>query len=55
MNDIKISGKSYMNEVNLSIHILASLPEEYKITVNFLEDCVIETTAHVPLGICMLV
>ncbi len=37
----KNSWKTDMSGVDLIIHILAPLPEEYEISVRFLEDCFI--------------
>ena len=43
MNLVKIKGKSAMSEINLIVHILASLPESYKVPVSFLEDKLTDT------------
>ena len=40
-----------MTEVNLIIHILASLPEEYEVAVSFLEDWLMNLSAQALLGI----
>ncbi len=40
-----------MSEVDLIIHILASLPEYYKVSVNVIKDCFMDTRAHAQLGI----
>lgn len=37
MNKVKITGKTDMSEVDLIIHILANLPEEYEVAVSSLE------------------
>ena len=38
MNKVKITGKSESTDVNLSIHILSNLPEEYEAAVSKLEE-----------------
>ena len=38
MNLVEIKGKSAMSEIDLIVHILASLPESYEVPVSFLED-----------------
>ena len=38
MNKVKISGKTDMSEVDLIIHILSNLPEEYEVAVSELEE-----------------
>ena len=38
MNKIQIRGKTEMSEIDLIVHILASLPEEFKVAVSSLED-----------------
>jgi hypothetical protein len=38
MDKVKISGKTDMSDVNLIIHIIASVPEEYEVAVSDLED-----------------
>ncbi len=40
-----------MSEVDLIIHILASLSEEYEVTVSNLEDRLMELSPQMPLGI----
>ena len=42
MNKIQINGKSEMSEVDLIIHILSNLPEEYKVAVSELERKLID-------------
>ena len=37
MNKIQIRGKTTMSEVDLIIHILSNLPEEYEVAVSELE------------------
>ena len=38
MNKVKIPGKLDMSEVDLLIHIMASLPDDYEVAVSALED-----------------
>ena len=38
MNNVKIPGKTNMLEVDVVIHVMASLPEEYKVAVSILEE-----------------
>ena len=38
MDKVKISGKTDMSDVDLIIHIIASVPEEYEVAVSDLED-----------------
>ncbi len=40
-----------MREVDLIIHILASLLEKYKVAVSALEDCLINTTLSAQIDI----
>ncbi len=54
MNKVKIPDKNDMSKVDLIIHILTSLPEEYKVSVSTLEDCLMNTTTAVQLGINMV-
>ncbi len=51
MNNVQIPGKTDMSKVNLIIHILASLPEEYKVAVRALADRLMDTTEAAQLGI----
>ncbi len=50
----QVPGKTDMSKVDLIIHILASLPEEYKDAVSVLEDRFMDTTTHAQLGIKMV-
>ena len=54
INKVQIPGKTDMSKVDLIIHILASLPEEYKDAVSVLEDRFMDTTTHAQLGIKMV-
>ena len=45
MNKVKISGKTDMSEVDLIIHILSNLPEEYEVAVSELEEKLKNTAA----------
>ena len=38
MNKVKIAGKTDMSEVDLILHTISNLPEEYEVTVSSLED-----------------
>jgi hypothetical protein len=38
MDKVKISGKTDMSDVDLIIHIIASVPEKYEVVVSELED-----------------
>jgi len=49
MNKVKIPGKTNMSEVDLIIHILASLPEEYEHAVCSLEDRMMSKTEPLDL------
>ena len=40
-----------MSEVDLIIHILASLPEEYEVVISNLEDHLMKSLPQMPLGI----
>ena len=44
MNLVEIQGKSAMSEIDLIVHILASLPESYEVPVSFLEDKLTDTS-----------
>ena len=40
-----------MSEVDLIIHILASLPDEYKVAISNLEDRLMDLSPQIPLEI----
>ena len=44
MNKVSISGKTDMSEVDLIIHILSNLPEEYEVAVSELEEKLKDTS-----------
>ena len=46
MNKVKITGKSELTEVNLSIHILSNLPEEYEVAVSKLKEKKLKDTRN---------
>ena len=46
MNKVKISGKTDMSEVDLIIHILSNLPEEYEVAVSELEEEKLKDTSN---------
>ena len=48
-NKVKIPGKTNVSKVYLIIHILDSLPNEYKVAVSSLKGCLIDTMIQVPL------
>ncbi len=50
LNEVQIPGKTEMSEVDLIIHILDSLPEEYEVAVSMLKGYLMDTMAHA-LGI----
>ena len=54
MKKFIIPDKTDMNEVDLIIHILASLPEEHEVAVSVLKDCLMDTTAAAHPGIEMV-
>ncbi len=43
MNNVTIRGKLTMTEVNLVIHIVSSVPDDYDILVSILEDLLMST------------
>ena len=45
MNKVKITGKSDMTEVDLIIHVLSNLPEEYKVAVSELKKALKDTSS----------
>ncbi len=51
MNEVKIPKKQACQKGELIIHILASLPEEYEVTVSFLEDHLMDSLSKMPFGI----
>ena len=46
MNKIQIRGKTEMSEVDLVIHILSNLPEEYEVVVSELERKLKDVSIH---------
>ena len=44
MNNVKIRNKNDMTETELIIHILTSLPEEYKVAISNLENKLMHPT-----------
>ena len=46
MNKIQIRGKTEMSEVDLIIHILSNLPEEYEVAVSALERKLKDVSVH---------
>mgnify|MGYP000901052493 CR=1 FL=1 len=42
-NKVKIRGKSEMTEVDLIIHNMASLPDDYEVAVSILKDKLMDT------------
>ncbi len=51
MNKVKIAENNDMSKVDLIMHILDSLSEEYEIAVSFLEDYLMNSSVQVTLGI----
>ena len=49
MNKVTISGKSDMTDVDVIIHILSNLPEEYEVQVNELEERLQDASTVVPI------
>ena len=49
MNKIQIRGKTDMSEVDLIIHILSNLPEEYEVAVSELERKLKDTSIHLSM------
>ena len=49
MNRVTISGKSDMTDVDLIIHILSNLPEEYEVAVSKLEEKLKDTSTPLAL------
>ena len=44
MNNVLINGKSMMTEIDLIIHIVSSVPDEYDIPVSILEDLLMSSS-----------
>ena len=49
MNNVLIPGKTEMSEVDLVIHILSSLPEEYEVAVSALEDKMMNASSAIDI------
>ena len=49
MNKVNIPGKTPMSDVDLIIHILATLPESYEVAVSHLEDKLVNTSSQLGL------
>ena len=44
MNKVKIGGKSDMTDVDIIVHVLSNLPEDYEVQVNELEEKLQDTS-----------
>ncbi len=49
MNKVTISGKSDITDVDIIIHILSNLPEDYKVQVNKLEEKLQDTSVRISI------
>eukprot|EP00956_Cyclotella_meneghiniana_P039716 scaffold177807_cov69-Cyclotella_meneghiniana.AAC.1 len=49
MNNVKIQGKTDMSDIDLIIHILSNLPEEYEVVVSKMEEKLKETPCTLTL------
>jgi translation elongation factor EF-1beta len=49
MNKVTISGKSDMTDVDVIIHVLSYLPEDYEVQVNELEEKLQDTSVSVSI------
>ena len=52
MNKVVIPGKTEMSNVDLIIHILATLGDEYEVAVSSLEDRMTNTTKPLEVEKC---